>query len=91
MSDRRLASVEEVCTKTFPLDTIGDELPRPGIGVFQRVLDAVMATGTSLSGAVPRPSGPRNRVQSAATTVGVTRASTRKASRGGYMVECGSG
>src|SRR5689334_20585030 len=51
----------EVWTKTFPLETIGDELPRPGIGVFQRISLGPMVSGSLVSGAVPRPSGPRNR------------------------------
>ena len=35
-SARLLLSSDAVWRKTLPLDTIGDELPRPGIGVFQR-------------------------------------------------------
>src|SRR6476646_7958129 len=80
----RLSSVE-VWTKTFPFETMGEELPRPGIGVFQRISLGPIVSGSLVSGAVPRPSGPRNRSQSAATRPGAARATARRAIRGAWM------
>src|SRR5262245_4347725 len=84
-SSRLLLSGSDVCTNTFPFDTMGDELPRPGTGAFQRISLGPMLTGMLVSGAVPSPSGPRNRDQSPATRAGPARRATSKASRGVYM------
>jgi hypothetical protein len=39
--------------------TIGDEWPRPGIGVFQRTFFSVHSVGTSAAVEMPWPAGPR--------------------------------
>src|SRR3954471_14825736 len=85
ISSRLWLSAVDVWTKSFPLETMGDELPRPGIGVFQRISLGPMVSGSLVSGAVPRPSGPRNRSQSAANTPGATRAAARRARGGARM------
>src|SRR5262249_16232605 len=80
-SIRLLPSVEADCKNTLPLETIGDELPLPGIGVFHRTLFvATNATGTFLSSALPRPCGPRKRVQSAAERVDARPTTARRES-----------
>src|SRR5262249_41621053 len=84
-SDRLLPSSDAVWRKTFPLDTIGDEFPRPGIGVFQRASFGPKDTGIVVSSAVPRPFGPRKRSQSAAARVGTARKRLRRAIRRGCM------
>src|ERR1700685_3770508 len=47
--------------------TTGEECPRPSTGVFQATLrSALQDTGTSLSGEIPFPVGPRQPGQSSA-------------------------
>src|SRR5262245_39445766 len=84
-SDRLLPSSDAVRRKIFPFDTIGDEFPRPGIGVFQRASLGPKETGMVLSSAVPSPPGPRKRSQSAAARVGMARKKLRRAIRRGCM------
>jgi hypothetical protein len=43
---------------------MGEEFPKPGMGVFHSTFDSVHWTGTSLSPEMPVPLGPRKRGQS---------------------------
>src|SRR4051812_48644791 len=66
---------------TFPFEMIGDEAPRPGIGVFHKISLGPIATGMLAPVAVPSPSGPRKRFQSAANRLVDTTAIARRAMR----------
>src|SRR5262245_12102446 len=73
-SCRSLPPAGDVCTNTRSPQTTGDELPRPGSGVFQRTpLVSDHWTGTPLSAATPVPLGPRKRGQLSALPVAATR------------------
>lgn len=65
---RERSSALAACTKTLLPQMMGEELPSPGMAVFQRTPSfAVHCTGMVLSAATPEPSAPWKRGQSAAT------------------------
>src|SRR5437868_9494146 len=75
-SVRCLPSADVDWRKTRPFTTIGDECP-PGSGAAQRTFSIFdHEVGTAVS-ATPDPFGPRNRVQSAASSSGSRRANAR--------------
>ena len=54
----------DVVRKTRSPQTIGDEWPRPGTGVFHAMfLPGDHSSGYDASGEMPRPSGPRHCAQ----------------------------
>src|SRR5437867_3906813 len=63
-SQRSLPSSAAAWTNTRSPQMMGDELPDPGRGTFQRTPSlSLQCTGMSLSAAIPVPSGPRKRGQ----------------------------